>query len=96
MKIRLLSDLHLEFMGKRWPFFIQDCLAQGGSDVLVLAGDIAGHDQIEAVLTEFCLMWKHVIYVAGNHEYYSSSPTKTEASIARAVARNQNLRRLCT
>jgi Icc-related predicted phosphoesterase len=61
VKIRILSDLHLEFLGWQPP--------PGAEDVVVLAGDIA-----EGVCG---VSWARehfprtpVIYVPGNHEYY--------------------------
>ncbi|TFW72352.1 hypothetical protein C3Y98_04400 [Methylotenera oryzisoli] len=59
MKLRILSDLHLE----RNPFTYAD----QGEDVLILAGDIAnGIDGIEWAKA----IPKPVIYVAGNHEHW--------------------------
>lgn len=64
MKIQLLSDLHIELEPFRYP----EC----DSDVVVLAGDIH--------VRKFGLEWaiknisnKPVIYVLGNHEYYTAS-----------------------
>jgi predicted phosphodiesterase len=60
MKIRLLSDLHLEF--EELP------IRQGGEDLVVLAGDIGlGISGIEWAKETFRCP---VIYVAGNHEFY--------------------------
>lgn len=61
MKIRLLSDLHLEF--EVLP------IRQGGEDIVILAGDIAqGTDGITWALETF--PDTPVVYVAGNHEFY--------------------------
>ena len=61
MKIRVLSDLHLEFAGWRPP--------QGDEDVVVLAGDIhEGRSGIAWARKYF--RNTRVIYVPGNHEYY--------------------------
>ena len=61
MKIRVLSDLHLEFADWRPP--------SGCEDIVVLAGDIA-----EGVLgiqwARECFTRIPIIYVPGNHEYY--------------------------
>lgn len=65
MRIRILSDLHLEhFDGHR-------DLPDAEADVIVLAGDIHSHAQ--------GLYWAAerfsdvpIVYVAGNHEYYAS------------------------
>lgn len=81
MKIRLLSDLHHEhFDGRRQ-------LPELEADVVVLAGDI--HSHLEG------LHWaretfadSEIVYVAGNHEFYSSEMTDlTQAmrNIARAL-----------
>lgn len=61
MKIRVLSDLHLEFAGWSPP--------RGDEDVVVLAGDIhEGRSGIPWARKYFrnC----PIIYVPGNHEYY--------------------------
>ncbi|MCO2250254.1 metallo-dependent phosphatase [Pseudomonas aeruginosa] len=81
MKIRLLSDLHHEhFDGRRQ-------LPEVEADVVVLAGDI--HSHLEG------LHWaretfadSEIVYVAGNHEFYSSEMTDlTQAmrNISRAL-----------
>lgn len=63
MKIRLLSDLHME--GYRYSYV--PC----GEDVVVLAGDIhtkgRHHELIDQIPSD-----TRVVMVAGNHEYYRS------------------------
>jgi len=61
MKIRLLSDLHIE--GYDFTYTPQ------GEDILVLAGDIHTRSQHYQVLNQIPSDIK-VILVAGNHEYY--------------------------
>ena len=62
MKIHVLSDLHIEFADFSIP--------ETDADVIVLAGDIGvglgGLDWIHAQRRD-----KPIIYVPGNHEYYS-------------------------
>lgn len=88
MKIRILSDLHLEHMWYRIPPGRDD-----RDTILILAGDIAplmwsntvttdrydaGHmfkQEVEhrtllSFLVQCSRQFKHVIYVAGNHEFY--------------------------
>ena len=61
MKIRVLSDLHLEFANWRPP----PC----DEDVVVLAGDIAeGRSGIAWARKYFPA--RPIVYVPGNHEYY--------------------------
>lgn len=65
MKLRVLSDLHLEF-GKLPP------LDSAGEDVLVLAGDTGVGLQPRAWLerTSAAVPGRHIVMVAGNHEFY--------------------------
>lgn len=69
MKIRLLSDLHTEF---RLPYKTANFAEYRGEDVLVLAGDIAsGSTNTMSVIKFFKDQgYPHIVYVAGNHEYY--------------------------
>jgi Icc-related predicted phosphoesterase len=61
LKIRFLSDLHLEFSNWRPP--------QADEDVVVLAGDIhEGREGIPWARKYF--PDRPIIYVPGNHEYY--------------------------
>jgi len=65
MKIRICSDLHLEF-GKLPPF------ASGGEDVLVMAGDtgVGLHERRWVERTAEQDPGRHIVMVAGNHEFY--------------------------
>lgn len=65
MKIQIASDLHLEFLEKRFPHY--RVLEPADADVLVIAGDI--HRTTEAVRA-FADWPVPVIYVHGNHEAY--------------------------
>lgn len=74
MKIQIVSDLHLEFC----DINIQNV---DDTDVLILSGDIlvieklkrpvAGQPYLD-FLKRVTFQFPHVIYVAGNHEFYSS------------------------
>jgi predicted phosphodiesterase len=83
-KLQLLSDLHLEFFGDLWPEFVKSVPVI--ADVLVLAGDIHVGDAIVEVLAAFAKRFKHVVYVAGNHELYGSSTGVFTPRRARAHA----------
>ena len=61
MRIRVLSDLHLEFKDWKPP--------KADADVVVLAGDIhVGVKGIEWARRSFPSI--PIVYVAGNHEFY--------------------------
>lgn len=72
MKIITYSDLHLEFGADFLP--PQDSAA----DVMILAGDICVLDNYKP-LNRLLNHWKKpVLYVTGNHEYYTRSPMTAE------------------
>lgn len=71
MRIKVVSDLHLEF----GPITIPNTT---GADVLILSGDIAVADDMKSFMPTRYLDffkqvnndYKHVLYVLGNHEHY--------------------------
>ena len=68
MHLHLASDLHLEFLHRKFPAPIRvSRLYTPWADVLILAGDI--HNGARAV--EIFGSWPHpVIYVPDNHDFY--------------------------
>jgi predicted phosphodiesterase len=69
MKIQLASDLHLEHIQR--IFAGERLIAPAhGADVLVLAGDIANGTQAIDLFKDWPVP---VLYIAGNHEFYSQS-----------------------
>lgn len=74
MKIRILSDLHLEFAPFEAP--------AADADVVVLAGDAApGLRGLEWARASFGET--PVVYVAGNHEFYRHATPKLTEDLAR-------------
>jgi len=68
MKLRILSDLHIEFH----PFSIPRT-SHDKETVLVLAGDIGvvyRRDELQKFLRSAAKQFRSVIYVLGNHEFY--------------------------
>lgn len=64
MKIRIYSDLHLEFGRPFWP-----ATHSGEEELVVLAGDIAvGTAGVQWAIESFPHV--PVVYVMGNHEFY--------------------------
>jgi Icc-related predicted phosphoesterase len=75
MKIKVVSDLHLEFC----DIFINN---DSNADVLILSGDIMVASKVHKPESEYGIRFRdflkrcsfqfpHVLYVAGNHEFYS-------------------------
>ena len=70
MKIHLVSDLHLEFIQRDYPGE-RLITPVPGTDVLVLAGDIANGADACKLFSDWRAAERiPIIYVAGNHEYY--------------------------
>jgi metallophosphoesterase superfamily enzyme len=70
MKLRIWSDVHLEFGELVWTKHEDD-----KNTVLVIAGDLFVWKQKEEgqrLLRELCDNFKAVVYVCGNHEFYHS------------------------
>ena len=85
MKIHLVSDLHLEFLHGRWA---NERLISPvpESDVLVLAGDIAGGTDAYALFSN----WSHdkqipIVFVAGNHEFYGRDMSAVRSDMRQTV-----------
>lgn len=68
MKLRILSDLHIEF----YPFAIPRT-TEDDQTILILAGDIGvihQREELESFLRAAAKQFRAVIYVLGNHEFY--------------------------
>jgi Icc-related predicted phosphoesterase len=87
MKIRILSDLHLEFSPRHPPLMLPEVDA----DVVVLAGDIDnGTRAID--WAEQAFQGTPVLYVPGNHEYYDGEIGETRAALRARAAASPNVR----
>lgn len=78
MKVRVLSDLHLEFQDWNPP--------DTEADIVVLAGDIhSGTRGVEWARRRFPLT--PIVYVPGNHEFYGRDLQETLADLQKAGRR---------
>ena len=68
LKVQYMSDLHLEFGDMQVP--------DVAGDVLVLAGDIGVGDSAVKWINKCALVFKDVIYICGNHEFYHQDMPK--------------------
>ncbi|QCP50073.1 metallophosphoesterase [Trinickia violacea] len=78
MKIRVLSDLHLECDEP-------EVIAHAGADLVVLAGDIHNHAEGLRWAAETFDAQVPVVYVPGNHEYYDGEFGALEAAMRDAA-----------
>ncbi|MFO0611466.1 MAG: metallophosphoesterase [Polyangiaceae bacterium] len=92
MNVQILSDLHFEFHADGGRSFVAD-LDPTGTDVLVLAGDIAVGDGIAPALDLFAARYSRaeIVYVHGNHEYYGTTREAAVEVTRGACARHANL-----
>lgn len=82
MKIRLVSDVHLEFLDDNRPSNVINYwhavlppLPDDAESILVIAGDLcvigdAYLRRLQEILSDACDRFMKVVYVFGNHEYY--------------------------
>jgi len=69
MLVRIMSDLHLEFYEENnIKFELEHDL--DFDTVLLLAGDIHVGTKAQPYIKEWADRFKHVVYLAGNHEFY--------------------------
>lgn len=71
MKLQIISDLHLEFgcIPSIW-----NEITRCDSDVIVIAGDFSGYEEVfKDLLNLYEDSGKPIVFVPGNHEYYGSS-----------------------
>jgi predicted phosphodiesterase len=90
VNIALASDLHYEFHGPESHVAVPE-----GTDVLILAGDIATISTLPNALRHYAACAPHVLYVTGNHEFYGhEAADKVDDLIAGIEAECSNLKRL--
>lgn len=95
MKVKVLSDLHLEH------FYAAQVFPVGSGDLLILAGDILcaknlkKNGYLRAVYKRFlndCAQnYNHVLYVMGNHEFYGYNYEGTTKTIQEDLPSNFHL-----
>ena len=95
MKIQIVSDLHLEF---------SDILIKNtnNADVLILGGDIMLAEKVLKPESELGIRFRdflkrcsfqfpHVIYIAGNHEFYGGYWSKSLENLRAACGIHDNI-----
>lgn len=77
MKIKVISDLHLEILDEFSIKQLGRRVARTPADVLIMAGDICPlkSKRWKTFLEECDRSFGHILWVPGNHEYYGSNLT---------------------
>lgn len=97
MKIRILSDIHLEFLDsyqtQKIVKHILSCCQENDDDVLVLAGDIGRpeYSNYTNFLKAMSNHFKKVFLIAGNHEYYGGDILTTNELISKLCSTIPNV-----
>lgn len=76
---QIASDLHIEYKNNSVPNPLN--FINPVADVLILAGDIGSlykKEQLTSFLKQLCIHFKIVLYVPGNHEYYTFPEIRVE------------------
>jgi predicted phosphodiesterase len=76
MNVQIASDLHIEYIDK--PINVTDFI-KPVAPVLILAGDIGSlylFEQLEQFLIDLSKKFKYILYVPGNHEFYTMNNIK--------------------
>jgi hypothetical protein len=71
MKIKLWSDLHLEFRDNQFDH-IHIPHVDDKETTLLLAGDISIGTESVPFIEEMCKNFKHVLMICGNHEFFEN------------------------
>ena len=91
MKIQIKSDVHEEFWDHRTRLVSRDPPVKN-EIVLIVAGDI--HSDIESLkyyLIKQSKIYKHVLFVTGNHDYYGKSINETDRELIKLSDAEQNI-----
>lgn len=90
MKLRIMSDLHIEFMNSMYEFDIPDM--PGDHDtVLILAGDIHNAKDLVKVYDAFADRFLAIVGVFGNHEFYKTNMPAVPGKVAKAIEHHNNV-----
>lgn len=92
MKVRIVSDLHLEFYKK--DDFKLEVSENESNTILLLAGDIAIATKMKRFnyfFEDISKRFFKVLYIAGNHEYYGGNYLMTSIKIADALEPFNNI-----
>jgi len=75
MKVKVISDLHLECLSEESIRYLGARVAQLPADVLVLAGDVCPlkSKRWKRFIKEVQMDFRHIIWIPGNHEYYGGN-----------------------
>lgn len=80
MRVLIASDLHFEFHRDGGKSLLK---SMPDADVLACAGDLSSAGGLWAAIHRLCQRYKHVVFVAGNHEFYGANIPEVRALLQR-------------
>lgn len=87
MKMRIVSDLHLEHEYIELPVTKTE-----SEETLILAGDICSNfDTLNKFFLDCSIRFKNVLFIYGNHEYYGHSVDDTKGAISKMIFNYANI-----
>ncbi len=89
LTLQIVSDIHTEFHADSGHEYVMT-LPNVGADALVVAGDFGTLTTFSNAMHILCERFERVLFVAGNHEYYGSSFTRTANVITEFAAKHAN------
>lgn len=84
MKIRVMSDLHAD--PAHFDEFVLEPMESDVDTILLLCGDVAEQTSGVALVASIAPRFRHVIWLMGNHEYYSGNIKRTPEKIRDKLA----------
>jgi 3',5'-cyclic AMP phosphodiesterase CpdA len=92
MQIAWLTDIHLNFVGRKEVTRLCDDIRTSGADAMMITGDIAKSLHLTRYLDHFSTTLQVPVYfVLGNHDYYGSSIQKVNDAVGKLVSETPNL-----
>ena len=89
MKLKIISDIHLEFIGAKSSL----PEIEGNTDAIGLLGDIGNplKKEYREFLLEMSERFQHVFVISGNHEYYANKFSITNSLIEEICSQRDNI-----
>lgn len=95
MRIQVMSDLHVDLIldDQRIKLFKNLKMQSAEVDALIIAGDFAeaSWPMYEKYMLAVCTLYKRVVYVPGNHEYWHQTPKEAKENMHNVSRNARNL-----
>jgi predicted phosphodiesterase len=93
MYIRIISDVHTEFMLDSSQFEMEE-LNEDNNTILIIAGDFGVGTSGVPAIRRLAKQFKHIVYICGNHEFYRHTIGITEYEIQSELSDCENVHML--